>query len=65
MNSYASLCDDFRVSTYVQQARNADRAKLSCTSSRLQKVALKMTEFEKRGDNEYMLEEDRDAGSYR
>jgi hypothetical protein len=31
----------------------------------VQKAAPKMTEFEKRGDNEYMLEEDRDSGSYR
>lgn len=67
MNSYASLCDDFGVSTYVH-------GKLEMPTGRetvlhffeaVQKVAPKMTEFEKRGDNEYMLEEDRDAGSYR
>ncbi|MDY3553634.1 hypothetical protein R5W24_002737 [Gemmata sp. JC717] len=67
MNSYASLCDDFGVSTYVH-------GKLEMPSARetvlhffeaLQKVSPKMTEFEKRSDTEYMLEEERDSGSYR
>jgi hypothetical protein len=67
MNSYASLCDDFGVSTYVN-------GKLEMPTGRetvlhffeaVQKAFPKMTEFEKRGDNEYMLEEDRESGSYR
>lgn len=67
MNTYASLCDDFGVSTYVH-------GKLEMPTGRetvlhffeaVQKAFPKMTEFEKRSDNEYMLEEDRDAGSYR
>lgn len=67
MNSYASLCDDFGVSTYVH-------GKLEMPTSRetvlhffeaVQKAFPKMTEFEKRGENDYMLEEERDAGSYR
>ncbi|AMV30303.1 hypothetical protein VT84_38280 [Gemmata sp. SH-PL17] len=67
MNSYASLCDDFGVSTYVH-------GKLEMPTGRetvlhffeaVQKVAPKMTEFEKRSDTEYMLEEDRESGSYR
>ena len=67
MNSYASLCDDFGVSTYVH-------GKLEMPTGRetvlhffeaVQKAAPKMTEFEKRADNEYMLEEDRESGSYR
>jgi hypothetical protein len=67
MNSYASLCDDFGVSTYVH-------GKLEMPTSRetvlhffeaVQKVFPKMTEFEKRAENDYMLEEDRDSGSYR
>lgn len=66
MNSYASLCDDFGVSTYVH-------SKLDMPSGRetvlhffeaLQK-GTKMTEFEKRSDTEYMLEEDREPGHYR
>ena len=67
MNNYASLCDDFGVSTYVH-------GKLEMPTGRetvlhffeaVQKAFPKMTEFEKRSDNEYMLEEDREAGSYR
>jgi hypothetical protein len=67
MNSYASLCDDFGVSAYVH-------GKLEMPTGRetvlhffeaVQKAAPKMTEFEKRSDNEYMLEEERDSGSYR
>ncbi len=67
MNSYASLCDDFGVSTYLH-------SKLDMPSGRetvlhffeaVQKAFPKMTEFEKRSDGEFMLEEDREAGSYR
>jgi hypothetical protein len=67
MNSYASLCDDFGVSTYVH-------SKLDMPTSRetvlhffetVQKAFPKMTDFEKRGDNDYLLEEERDSGSYR
>jgi hypothetical protein len=67
MNSYASLCDDFGVSTYLH-------GKLEMPSGRetvlhffeaVQKAFPKMTDFEKRSDDEYLLEEDRDSGSYR
>lgn len=67
MNSYASLCDDFGVSTYVH-------SKLDMPTSRetvlhffetVQKAFPKMTDFEKRGENDYLLEEERDSGSYR
>jgi hypothetical protein len=67
MNSYASLCDDFGVSTYVH-------GKLEMPTGRetvlhffeaVQKAFPKMTEFEKRGENEYALEEDRESGTYR
>jgi hypothetical protein len=67
MNSYASLCDDFGVSTYLH-------SKLEMPSARepvlhffeaVQKAFPKMTDFEKRADGEYMLEEDRESGSYR
>jgi hypothetical protein len=67
MNAYASLCDDFGVSTYIH-------SKLEMPTSRetvlhffeaVQKAFPKMTDFEKRGDNDYMLEEERDAGNYR
>jgi hypothetical protein len=67
MNSYSSLSDDFGVSMYLA-------SKVELPSSRetvlhffeaLQKQYPKMTEFEKRDGNEYVLEEDRDAGTYR
>jgi hypothetical protein len=67
MNSYASLCDDFGVSTYLH-------GKLEMPSGRetvlhffeaVQKSDPRMTDFEKRNDDEYLLEEDRDSGSYR
>jgi hypothetical protein len=67
MNSYASLCDDFGVSVYLH-------GKLEMPTGRetvlhffeaVQKAFPKMTDFEKRESGEYMLEEDRDAGSYR
>ena len=67
MNSYASLCDDFGVSTYVH-------GKLEMPTGRetvlhffeaVQKAFPKMTEFEKRSDTEHVLEEDRESGSYR
>lgn len=67
MNSYASLCDDFGVSTYVHGKLDmpTGRETILHFFEALQKAAPKMTEFEKRSDNEYMLEEDREAGSYR
>ncbi|HJZ56164.1 MAG TPA: hypothetical protein VKE74_14450 [Gemmataceae bacterium] len=67
MNSYSSLCDDFGVSTYLH-------GKLEMPTGRetvlhffeaVQKAFPKMTDFEKRESGEYMLEEDREAGSYR
>ena len=67
MNSYASLCDDFGVSTYVHGKLDMPTGRETVTHffEAVQKAVPKMTEFEKRADNEYMLEEDRDAGSYR
>jgi hypothetical protein len=67
MNSYASFCDDFGVSAYLHN-------KIEMPTSRetvlhffeaVQKAYPTMTDFEKRGDDEYLLEEDRDTGSYR
>ena len=67
MNSYASLCDDFGVSTYVHSKIEMPTARETVLHffEALQKGAPKMTEFEKRTDTEYMLEEDRESGSYR
>ena len=67
MNSYASLCDDFGISTYIHSKLEMPTGRETVLHffEAVQKVAPKMTEFEKRNDSEYMLEEDRDAGSYR
>lgn len=67
MNNYASLCDDFGVSTYVHSKLEmpTNRETVLHFFEAVQKAFPKMTEFEKRSDNEYMLEEDREAGSYR
>jgi hypothetical protein len=67
MNSYASLCDDFGVSTYVHGKLDMPTGRETVLHffEAVQKAFPKMTEFEKRGDNEYMLEEDRESGSYR
>ena len=67
MNSYASLCDDFGVSTYLHSKFDMPNGREPVLHffEAVQRAFPKMTEFEKRSDGEYMLEEDRDAGSYR
>ena len=67
MNSYASLCDDFGVSTYVHSKLDmpTGREPVLHFFEAVQKVYPKMTEFEKRADGEFMLEEDPESGSYR
>ncbi len=67
MNSYAALCDDFGVSMYLN-------SKLELPTSRetilhffeaIHKAQPSLSDFEKRSDDEYYLEEERDDGSYR
>jgi len=67
MNSYASLCDDFGVSTYVHGKLEmpTNRETVLHFFEAVQKAFPRMTDFEKRADNDYMLEEDRESGSYR
>ena len=67
MNSYASLCDDFGVSTYLHGKLDMPTGRETVLHffEAVQKAFPKMTDFEKRSDEEYLLEEDRDAGSYR
>src|SRR5438094_512165 len=67
MNSYASLCDDFGVSTYLHSKLEmpTGREPVLHFFEAVQKAFPKMTDFEKRPDGEYMLEEDRETGSYR
>jgi hypothetical protein len=67
MNSYSSLCDDFGVSTYIHSKLEMPTAREPVLHffEAVQKAFPKMTDFEKRSDGEYMLEEDREGGSYR
>src|SRR4026208_359741 len=67
MNSYASLCDDFGVSTYLHGKLEmpTGRETILHFFEAVQKAFPKMTEFEKRSDEEDLREEDREAGSYR
>jgi hypothetical protein len=67
MNPYGSLCDDFGIYVYLN-------TKMELSSSRetvlhffesLRKTFPQMTDFERRESGEYVLEEDRDLGSYR
>lgn len=67
MNPYSSLCDDFGVYVYLN-------SKMPLPSSRetilhffesLRKTFPSMTDFECRENGEYVLEEDREQGSYR
>jgi hypothetical protein len=67
MNSYASLCDDFGVSTYLHGKLEmpTGRETILHFFEAVQKAFPRMTDFEKRNEDEYLLEEDREAGSYR
>jgi hypothetical protein len=67
MNPYSSLCDDFGIYVYLN-------AKMELPSNRetvlhffdsLQKTFPEMTDFECRENGGYVLEEDREKGSYR
>ena len=66
-NSYSTLCDDFGTSTYLM-------SKIEMPTSRetvlhffeaIQKTYPSMTDFEKRDNGEFALEEDRETGAYR
>lgn len=65
--SYGTLCDDFGVSTYLmgKVEMPTGRETVLHFFEAVQKAYPRMTEFEKRDNGEYTLEEDRDAGSYR
>jgi uncharacterized protein YktA (UPF0223 family) len=67
MNSYAPLCDDFGVSTYLHTKLEMPTGRETVLHffEAVQKAFPKMTDFEKRDGGEYMLEEDREAGSHR
>lgn len=67
MNPYSSLCDDFGVYTYVNTKleRSGNRESILDFFESLRKKFPQMTDFDCRESGEYVLEEDREQGSYR
>lgn len=67
MNPYSSLCDDFGVYVYVNTKMELPTRRETVLHffDSLQKSFPQMTDFECRESGEYVLEEDREQGSYR
>jgi hypothetical protein len=67
MNPYQTYCDEWGVSSVLNGKLELPTAKETVLHffESLQKSAPGMTEFEKRDNGEYVLEEDREGGSYR
>jgi hypothetical protein len=67
MTPYSSLCDDFGIYVYVNTKMElpSGRETVLHFFNSLQKTFPTMSDFDCRGGNEYVLEEDRDQGSYR
>jgi hypothetical protein len=67
MNPYSSLCDDFGVYVYLNTKMElpSGRETVLHFFDSLQKTFPQMTDFECRENGEFVLEEDREKGSYR
>ena len=67
MNPYSSLSDDFGVYVYVNTKMNlpSGRETILHFFDRLRKTMPTMTDFDCRENGEFVLEEDREQGSYR
>lgn len=67
MNPYSSLCDDFGVYVYLNTKMElpTSRETILHFFDSLQKTYPQMTDFDCRENGEYVLEEDREQGSYR
>src|SRR2546421_3079933 len=67
MNPYSSLCDDFGVYIYLNTKLELPQGRETVLHffDTLQKQYPRMTDFERRDGGEFVLEEDRDGGSYR
>lgn len=67
MNPYSSLCDDFGVYVYLNTKMElpSNRETVLHFFDSLQKSFPQMTDFDCRENGEYVLEEDREKGSYR
>jgi len=66
-NIYSSLCDDFYLDMYINTELDlpTQRDTVLAFFERIQKQFPSMGRFYRREDNEYCLEEDRNAGQYR
>jgi hypothetical protein len=67
MNPYSALSDDFGVYTYINTKMDLPQRRETVLHffDSVQKTFPKMTDFERRDSGEYVLEEDRESGSYR
>src|SRR5262249_45090870 len=67
MNPYSSLCDDFGVYVYLNTKMDlrTGRETVLHYFDGLRKTFPTMTDFDARESGEYVLEEDREQGSYR
>jgi len=67
MNPYSSLCDDFGIYVYVNTKMELPTRRETVLHffDSLQKTFPQMTDFDSRETGEYVLEEDRELGSYR
>jgi hypothetical protein len=67
MNPYSSLCDDFGVYVYVNTKMDLPTGRETVLHffDRVRKTYPTMTDFDHRETGEYVLEEDREQGSYR
>ena len=65
MTPYSSLCDDFGIYAYVNTKMElpTNRETVLHFFNSLQKTFPTMTDFDSRGNNEYVLEEDREQGN--
>ena len=67
MNPYSSLCDDFGVYVYMNTKMDLPTGRETVLHyfDGLRKTFPTMTDFDARESGEYVLEEDREQGSYR
>jgi hypothetical protein len=67
MNPYSSFCDDLAVSVYLTTRMDlpSSRETVLHFYSTLQKSFPTLTDFDRRENGEFVLEEDRERGSYR
>ncbi len=67
MNPYSSFCDDFGIYVYLNTKMElpSGRETVLHFFDSLQKTFPEMTDFDRRESGEFVLEEDREKGSYR